>query len=86
VRTRVGIELTPVASRIVEVVHRGRVWRTPGSGSSVVSFGMCRPRTLTPAMRCSPFAARLRPSALDRWCQLVTNEMMNSVSPRFPGA
>ena len=40
-RTRVGIELTPVASRIVEVVHRGRMWRTPGSGSSVVSFGMC---------------------------------------------
>jgi hypothetical protein len=41
VRTRVGIELTPVASRIVEVVHRGRIWRTPGIGSSVVSFGMC---------------------------------------------
>ena len=40
-RTRVGIELTPVASRIVEVVHRGRMRRTPGSGSSVVSFGMC---------------------------------------------
>jgi hypothetical protein len=40
VRTRVGIELTPVASRIVEVVHRGRMWRTPGS-SSVVSFDMC---------------------------------------------
>jgi len=41
VRTRVGIELTPVASRIVEVVHQGRLWRTPGSGSSVVSFGTC---------------------------------------------
>ncbi len=41
-RTRVGIELTPVASRIVEVVHRGRMWRTPGSGSSVVSFGTCQ--------------------------------------------
>jgi hypothetical protein len=41
VRTRVGIELTPVACRIVEVVHRGRPWRTPGSGSSVVSFGIC---------------------------------------------
>src|SRR5262245_56708535 len=41
VRTRVGIELTPVASRIVEVVDRGRIWRTPGIGSSVVSFGMC---------------------------------------------
>jgi hypothetical protein len=41
VRTRVGIELTPVASRIVEVVDRGRMWRTPGSGSSVVSFGVC---------------------------------------------
>jgi len=41
VRTRVGIELTPVACRIVEVVHRGRLWRTPGSGSSVVSFGIC---------------------------------------------
>ena len=40
-RTRVGIELTPVASRIVEVVDRGRMWRTPGSGSSVVSFGVC---------------------------------------------
>jgi hypothetical protein len=39
VRTQVGIELTPVASRIVEVVHRGRMWRTPSS--SVVSFGMC---------------------------------------------
>jgi hypothetical protein len=42
VRTRVGIELTPVASRIVEVVDRGRMWRTPGSRSSVVSFGMCQ--------------------------------------------
>jgi hypothetical protein len=42
VRTRIGIELTPVASRIVEVVHRGRMWRTPGSGSSVVSFGTCQ--------------------------------------------
>jgi hypothetical protein len=41
VRTRVGIELTPVACRIVEVVHRGRLWRTLGSGSSVVSFGIC---------------------------------------------
>src|SRR5262245_3341304 len=41
VRTRVGIELTPVASRIVEVVDRGRIWRTPGIGSSVVSFGTC---------------------------------------------
>src|SRR5262245_19207531 len=41
VRTRVGIELTPVASRIVEVVHRGRMWRPPGSVSSVVSFGTC---------------------------------------------
>ena len=40
-RTRVGIELTPVASRIVEVVDRGRMWRTPSSGSSVVSFGVC---------------------------------------------
>jgi hypothetical protein len=41
VRTRVGIELTPVAIRIVEVVQRGRLWRTPGSGSRVVSFGAC---------------------------------------------
>ena len=40
-RTRVGIELTPVASRIVQVVHDGRIWRTPGIGSSLVSFGMC---------------------------------------------
>src|SRR5436190_8013073 len=41
VRTRVGMELTPVTSRIVEVAHHGRMWRTPGSGSSVVSFGTC---------------------------------------------
>ena len=41
-RTRVGIELTPVACRIVEVVHRRRMWRTPVGSSSVVSFGMCR--------------------------------------------
>ena len=41
-RTRVGIELTPVACRIVEVVDRDRMWRTPVSSSSVVSFGMCR--------------------------------------------
>ena len=40
-RTRVGIELTPVASRIVEVVDRGRMWWTPGNGGSAVSFGMC---------------------------------------------
>lgn len=39
-RTRVGIELTPVASRIVEVVHRGSRWRTHGSESAVRSFGV----------------------------------------------
>jgi len=26
---------------MVEVVQRGRMWRTPGSGSTVVSFGTC---------------------------------------------
>ena len=34
VRTRVGIELTPVASRIVEVVRRDRLWRTPGAAAA----------------------------------------------------
>jgi len=42
VRTRVGIELTPVASRIVEVVHHGRLWRRPAGDSSVLSFATCR--------------------------------------------
>lgn len=40
-RRRVGIELTPVATRIVEVVHRGRAWRTTGSESAVCSFVTC---------------------------------------------
>ena len=40
-RTRVGIELTPVASRIVEVVDRGRVWRSQGGESVVRAFGVC---------------------------------------------
>jgi len=41
VRTRVGIELTPVACRIVEVVDRGRAWRSGGGESVVRSFGVC---------------------------------------------
>jgi len=40
VRTRVGIELTPVASRIVEVVYRGRGGRVPGSETAVRAFGV----------------------------------------------
>jgi hypothetical protein len=43
VRTRVGIELTPVATRIVEVVDRRRGWRVPRSECIVRAFGVWPP-------------------------------------------
>ena len=41
-RSRVGIELTPVVCRFVEVADLGRTWRAQGGDSLVRSFGAWR--------------------------------------------
>ena len=75
VRTRIGIELTPVACRVVEVADHRWIRRGPAGDSVVRSFGVWpalgRGRPARPSRR---FGARLRrssfgarPASITRW-------------------
>jgi len=65
VRTRVGIELTPLSCRAVEVTDRGWTGRSPGGETVVRSFGVWPAAGVEAAQALAPY--RRKPAAVIVW-------------------